>query len=176
MKKTPNDFDQLYQDYSDDVYRFILMRLGDPQKAEDLTQDTFIRAFKAYNRFNGEASVKTWLFTIARNITVDYFRAKKQVLSLPNWIQIKLDGNNPTPPEIIELGEEVQLLYEAIKKLKKPYQEVLILRKIQEFPVEESAKVLNWSISKVKSTTYRAMKALKHELLKGGEFDEKAIK
>ncbi|MGG1833286.1 sigma factor-like helix-turn-helix DNA-binding protein [Cytobacillus firmus] len=73
-------------------------------------------------------------------------------------------------------GEKVTLLYEAIRHLKLSYQEVLILRKIKEFSIKETAEILNWSENKVKITTSRALAALKKELQKRGEIHEELIR
>lgn len=175
MEESHQDFEQLYHIYSDDVYRFILMKIGDRQSAEDLTQDTFIRAYKNFHEFQHKSSVKTWLFSISRNITIDFYRSNKKIFSLPDWFGFETEQTVTTPADIIELGEEIELLYRTIKKLKKNYQEVLILRKIQEFSIEETAEILQCSASKVKSTTHRAMVALKKELVKGGHFDEQEV-
>lgn len=65
-------------------------------------------------------------------------------------------------------GEKVTLLYEAIRRLKLSYQEVLILRKIKEFSIKETAEILNWTENKVKITTSRALAPLKKNCRKGG--------
>jgi RNA polymerase sigma-70 factor, ECF subfamily len=168
-------FEQIYDLYSDDVYRFIFMKVNDQQLAEDLTQDTFVRVFKNYKQFENRSTIKTWLFQISRNITIDYFRSNKKIFSLPEWLSREPE-NSKTPAEVVELGEDIQILFENILKLKKSHQEILILRKIQEFTIEETAEILKCSISKVKSATHRAMAALRKELEKGGQYDEKVTR
>jgi RNA polymerase sigma-70 factor, ECF subfamily len=80
-----------------------------------------------------------------------------------------------TPQKILLKGEEAKLLYESINKLKLEYQEVLILRKIKEFSIKEVSEILGWKESKVKTTTSRAMLALKKRIIKRGEFIWKFI-
>ncbi|MDE5415648.1 RNA polymerase sigma factor [Alkalihalobacterium chitinilyticum] len=65
-----------YHTYSDDIYRYILMLTGDHELAKDLMHDTFLKAFKSVDTFQGRSSDKNWLYQIARNVTIDYKRKK----------------------------------------------------------------------------------------------------
>lgn len=66
-----------YWSHSDEIYRYILMLTADHELAKDLTHDTFIKAYKSMRSFRGEASVRNWLFRIARNTTIDDARKRK---------------------------------------------------------------------------------------------------
>ncbi|MFA9558587.1 RNA polymerase sigma factor [Evansella sp. AB-rgal1] len=156
-------WEELYIEYSDRVHNFILLMVGNEETAEDLTHDTFLKVKRTIDNFRGESSYYTWIISIARNVVYDYWRRRRKIRFFP------LKETHPlkdmeTPDEIFQKGEVVRELYEGIKKLKVSYQEVLILRKIQELSVEETSEVLGWSVSKVKSTTMRAMQALKQEM------------
>lgn len=168
MGKAEDRVLEIYHLYSDQVYRYIFLLVGDVQHAEDLTQETFIRALKSIDSFLGHASDKTWLFAIARNITIDFHRKRKVLVLLSDWIKDRVPSEDSLPEDIVNLGEETEQVYTALKKLKRPYQDVIILRKLKEFSIIETAQVLNWSEGKVKSTQLRALEALKKELLKGG--------
>lgn len=168
MGKAEDRVLEIYHLYSDQVYRYIFLLVGDVQHAEDLTQETFIRALKSIDRFLGNASDKTWLFAIARNITIDFHRKRKVLVLLSDWIKDRVPSKDSLPEDIVNLGEETEQVYTALKKLKRPYQDVIILRKLKEFSIIETAQVLNWSEGKVKSTQLRALEALKKELLKEG--------
>ena len=74
-----HEFDSLYRHESDRVYRYIFMLVRQSQSAEDLTHDTFLRAFRGINTFKNESSYATWLMKIARNVTYDHFRRKRIV-------------------------------------------------------------------------------------------------
>ncbi|WP_017185852.1 RNA polymerase sigma factor [Alkalibacillus haloalkaliphilus] len=152
--------------YADDVYRFLAFRLGSPD-VEDLVQDVFIKAIDHSHSFKGDASPKTWLLTIARNLAVDYTRKNKvrdwrRLLQYEEYQNPKVDQS---PEEIYEQKEASSLLYQFISELKPNYQEVLLLRGIEEMSVREVAAVLGWSESKVSVTYHRAIKALQR---KGG--------
>lgn len=81
----------------------------------------------------------------------------------------------PLPEEMVEIKESSQELYSALAKLKDSYREVIILRKIKEFSIEETSIILGWSESKVKSTLFRAIQALEKKLLKEGFLSEKIV-
>lgn len=154
----------LYETYSDKMFRFILMMAGDSQHAEDLTQETFIRAYQGFDNFEGRAKYQTWLYTIARNVTHDFFRKKRAISFIPSFFQDQPAVVDRTPEEIAELEDETVELYRALSSLKTSYKEVIILRYIKEFSTKETSEILRCSESKVKSTMHRAMPALRKEL------------
>lgn len=156
-------WEALYMEYSDRIFRFILLMVGSEEVAEDLTHDTFVRVESALKNYRGNASHYTWLVSIARNVTYDYWRRKKKIrfysMTKNNGFEAK-----EMPEELLVKEETVRELYIAINKLKLTYREVIILRKIQSLSIDETAEALGWSKSKVKSTLLRALEALKTEL------------
>lgn len=166
-------FHELYQDYSDDVYRYIYFMIGDYCIAEDLVQETFIRAFRSLSAFRREANIRTWLLSIARNSTIDYLRKKRISSWLPLLEQRDIASDQPLPEEILLKDEKIQELYLALTLLKRDQREVIILRKLQELSTIETAEILGWSEAKVKSTLLRGLQALKEKLV-GGDVDELA--
>lgn len=164
-----------YDQHSKSVLSFILLMIKDYQQAEDLTHDTFVKAYLYYDSFKHYSSEKTWLFSIAHNITVDFLRKRKPAMLFKEIFLIQKD-HVPLPEEICQLKEESSELYKAIGELKDTYRKVIILRKIKGFSIEDTAKILSWSESKVKSTLFRAIPALKKQLLKEGYSSEEAIR
>jgi RNA polymerase sigma-70 factor, ECF subfamily len=150
------------------------MMIKDYQSAEDLRHETFLKAYIHYDSFRGNSNPKTWLFSIAHNITVDYIRKRKTLTILQDILLFKKDLK-PLPEEIVEIKESSQELYNVLAKLKESYREVIILRKIKEFSIEETSIILGWSESKVKSTLFRAIQALEKKLLKEGVLSEKIV-
>lgn len=159
---------KLYNLYSDAIYRYILLMIGNTEQAEDLTQETFLRAFKGLDSFEGNATSKTWLYTIARNITLDYLRRKRIITWIPTILHTNIPDQQPQPEDIVELGESTKHLHRALNKLKPSYKEIIVLRKIKGFSISETMDILNWSEGKVKSTLFRALQAIKQELVKEG--------
>ncbi|QKY71042.1 RNA polymerase sigma factor [Lentibacillus sp. CBA3610] len=162
---------QWYDQYSAPVFKYILKMIKDVQRAEDLTQDTFI---KAYKYMSGETTVKypkTFLYRIAHNLTIDYLRKQAPINIMEDFLSRKKDPG-PSIEKIVEIREGARELYEALSLLKTSYRQVIILRKIEDFSVQETAHILNWSESKVKSTLFRALRNLEKLLIKGGFINE----
>lgn len=134
-------------------------------EVDDLVQETFIKAIKGLKSFKKEASPRTWLYSIARNVAIDFLRKNKRINDR-QFLSDEIDGKNDlkTPDKIFQLNETKKELYHAILKLKQSYQDVIILRSIKEFSVAETAAILNWSEAKVRITFHRALKSLEKEM------------
>ena len=91
------DLEELYQLYSPDIYRYLCGLTHDPVWAEDLLSETFLKAVRAFGRFEGRSSVKTWLFAIARNVWVDALRRKRPTLSYDDMLAGYLEQDMPDP-------------------------------------------------------------------------------
>lgn len=157
--------------YGDSVLTYILLMVGDYQHAEDLTQETFIKAFRHQQKFEQNSSVKTWLFSIAHNVTKDFFRKKHP---LQHYLNLTVDerDDKPIPEQLVVMSFQTEQLYKAIQQLKPTYRHVIVLRKLKEFSTVETAIILNWTESKVKMTLKRALVELKKELIEGGVSNE----
>ncbi|MHA6250407.1 RNA polymerase sigma factor [Oceanobacillus sp. CAU 1775] len=144
--------------YADDVYRFLVYYTGSID-VEDLVQEVFLKAVNRYDSYQGEASPKTWLISIARNLAIDEARKRKR----KDWrklIKHTQQSIEPNPEDLQISSEEKLLLHQSIAKLKQNYQDVIVLRGIEELSVNETAKVLNWTDTKVRVTFHRALKVL----------------
>lgn len=166
-------FHEWYEKYSHQIYSYILVLIGEPDQAKDLMQETFVKAFRSMSNYRGDASPKTWLFRIARNVTIDYQRKKNPYIYMVDSFWKVQSNRSSTPVEIMELGEEIQELYAALSKLKKEYREVIILRKIKEFSISETATILDWKESRVRTMLHRGIGALRTQLMKEGYRSEK---
>lgn len=161
-----------YERYSDAIFKYICVMTRDYQQAEDLTHETFIRAYNSYDSFKGNSTTKTWLFQIAHNVTIDFLRKRKPLRIIESFLQNKKDAS-PLPEDILDMKEEAREVYKALGKLKPAFREVLVLRKIKGFSIKETSDILNWSENKVKVTLHRAMPMLKEQLAKEGYLYEK---
>lgn len=164
MKTT---FDYLYDTYHQDVYQYIFYLVKNHQVAEDLIQETYIKVLKSHQQFRGESSEKTWLFSIARHTVMDFFRKQQREKNKwfglfkkeDDWLSVQ--STEPLPEEIVVLSEEQQLLYAQLDKLTIDQKNVIILRFIQTMSIHDTARILEWTESKVKTTQHRAIKKLK---------------
>ena len=159
-------FQDLYDRYHQDLYQFIYYMVKNRTTAEDLVQEVYIKVFKSYDTFKGESSPKTWMFSSARHVTIDFFRKEERRQNRSadyyEWHDHdeQLSDVQPLPDEIAEKNEEIQLLYRCLDDCTEDQRVVVILRYIQELSIQETAEVLNWTVSKVKTTQHRAIKFL----------------
>lgn len=163
MKAT---FEVIYDTYHQDVYQYIFYMTKDKSLTEDIIQEVYIKVLKSYDSFRGDSSEKTWLFSIARHTTMDFFRKqhqkKQRIAGFFNWNKqgTYLTDNAPLPEEVIILDEEMKQIYSQLDKCSNDQKQVIILRYIQSLSIQETAEILGCSSSKVKTTQHRAIKKL----------------
>ena len=135
----------LVQTYQQEVFRLALSILDDPGEAEEATQDVFISALNALDKYRGEATFKTWLFSITINVCRRWWRKRQNRERLNQALQsiFRLAGVGPTHPEEILIRREAKAeLWEAVAGLGEKHRLPLILFYEHELPVAEIAKVL----------------------------------
>lgn len=164
-----------FDDYFESIYSYILMLVKDPHTAEDLTQETFLKVIANEHQFKGQSSIKTWIFRIAYTTTMSYFRKKNPLTYYLDMYILSSKHNTPTE-EIALLNSQQKQFYEALRRLKPNYQQVIILRKIQGFSTKETSSILHCSEGKVKMSLSRALAVFKKELEKGGFTNETLIR
>jgi RNA polymerase sigma-70 factor, ECF subfamily len=159
-------FNELYKKYHTDLFNFLFYMVQSREQAEDLVQEVYIRVLKSYQNFKGDSSEKTWLFAIARNVAIDHFRKqrgwKQKMIAKWEIADLPIKDNSPLPDEVVFHSEEKQLVYKCLEKCSIDQRSVILLRFIQELSIIETAKVLGWKESKVKTTQHRAIKHLKN--------------
>lgn len=158
-------YNYLLNTFWDDVYGFQIKRIENENDAEDITIQTFSRAFDKIETYKDEYKFKTWLITISKNIHIDLIRKEKNSISKTiskdsedKLHQVLDDSHSPEDKLITE--QNLAKLLRDIKKLKPHYQEVINLRYFQEFSYKEISTQLNESISNVKVKLLRAKKLL----------------
>lgn len=158
-------FNFLLDTFWNDVYGFLLKRTQNENDAEDITIQTFSRAFDKIGTYNERYKFKTWLITIAKNIHIDFLRVKKTSItnerSHDHDQRVKeIIDETPTIEDTIITEQNLAKLLRDIKKLKPHYQEVINLRYFQEFSYQEISNALNEPMSNVKVKLLRAKKLL----------------
>lgn len=164
-------FEALVIDYKDNLINFIKRYCKDIHLAEDIAQDVFVEVYIHPERYNFKNSFKTYLFTIARNKAVDYFRKNNKEFVFDELLEWASD-DKIVEDKVIK-NEEKMMIHTAMKSLKQDYQVVIILADFEELSYKEVAKVMNKSLPQTKVLLHRARKALGKVLEKGGYIHEK---
>lgn len=156
---------ELIDRHRDRIYRFCLGWTGNPEDAEELCQDVFVRAYSALPRYQGEHHFSAWLFRIARNRCHDHHRSRSQrntrrnrPLEASRVDQLSAPG--PRPDENAADSEELRKLREAIAALPERLREVIALCSIEGLSQEECAALLGCSRRAVEGRLYRARQEL----------------
>ncbi len=154
---SPLDFEEIVEKYSDFVYNVAFRMMGKPEDAEDVAQDAFISAYRALDRFRGDARVTTWLYRITVNAALMKLRKEKRArtltqtgledVDLPDW------GATPEQSAVTsELGEKLQ---EGISMLQPELRGAVILRDVEGLSNAEAAEALEITVSSLKSRLHR---------------------
>ncbi|ALC90078.1 RNA polymerase subunit sigma [Bacillus sp. FJAT-18017] len=158
-------FTELYTKYHQEVFQFLFYMVRSKEQAEDLVQEVYIRVLRSYSRFEGKSSEKTWLFSIARNVAIDHFRKQKgwkqKLLEKFDWSTAQVRDHQPLPEEIALQREEIKGMFKCLDLCTHDQRAVLIMRYLNDLSIAETATVLGWTESKVKTTQHRAIKVLK---------------
>jgi RNA polymerase sigma-70 factor (ECF subfamily) len=149
------NFQDLYESYANEVYRFTLWLAGDPLEAEDITSETFIRAWVHNSKIRTE-TLKAYLFTISRNIYLQHQRRKRR--------DVVLDDVHPDPApgpdKRTESQHELQIVQRVLQTLPEIDRAAFVLRVQHELPYDEIARVLELSLTAAKVKVYRVRKKL----------------
>lgn len=135
-----DEVELIYQTYSKDVYQYLLYLCGNPDVAEDLTQETFLHVMKGIMGFRGESSLKTWIFTIARHAYYHWRHRNPNILSLDESFYDTSDTANMM--EHAENKDMVQTIMRYIHQLEEPCQTLMILRLTGDMPFKDIAAIL----------------------------------
>ena len=157
-------FNFLLDTFWNDVYAFQLKRTQNENDAEDITIQTFSKAFDKISTYNENFKFKTWLITISKHIHIDLVRKQKKTIrnaSKDNEERyLEIIDDSPTPEDKIITEQNLAKLLRDIKKLKPHYQEVINLRYFQELSYKEISEKLKEPINNVKVKLLRAKKLL----------------
>jgi len=159
-------FAALYDKCIEQVYRHVYYRAPSQSDAEDITQEVFIRAWKAINKYKKTgAPFVAWLLAIAHNLIVDYYKARKKLVSLEEAAAFS-QTDETSPEAMTEASLNRSYIKNAIFKLKGEKQKVILMRFIDGFSYGEIAKVLNKSEGAVRVIQYRALNDLRRVLMR----------
>ncbi len=168
-------FNEIVLRYKGKVYNFIHRMVPSPQDAEDLTQETFVRAYLSIASFQSRASLNTWLFRIATNQCIDYSRRSRKARGLVTSLSLdteedESEGQRDVPddaydPQRLLLNKELGAQLEsALRGLPEKQRAVVLLYDIEGLPYEEIAAIAGCPLGTVKSRLFNARATLRDKL------------
>ena len=158
--------------YGDGLLLFLYQIVGNIHEAEDLTEETFAKLCLKRPKYRGEASFKTWLYAIARNLALDLLRKKKRYVLVPPEDAEAMTAAAREAIDPYETNETNLFLRAAMQRLRPDYAQVLTLVYLEDLSIRDTAKVMRRSVHAVENLNARAKAALRKELEKEGYPDE----
>lgn len=156
-QEAEGDLEQLYRRYRGPVLHYLQGLCGSPEVAEELTQETFIRACAGILTFRGEASVATWLFRIARNVYLNSVRRPPSTrIDTEDLLALPDHGQYGDPVRRLDASEQRGRIALAMAQLSEKQRSILILRDVEQLSYAEIADVLEISLAAVKVNLFRA--------------------
>lgn len=172
-QQEPGLLNELIVRYQHRLLRYLMFLTGNRELSEDLFQEVWMRVLVRGGQFNGKSRFDTWLFTIARNLVID-FRRKRTWASLDELVEgaseddramsFEIADGQPTPFDRLSSREDRERVAEALLTLDTVYREVLVLRFHEDLSLQEIATVTRAPLSTVKSRLYRGLAAIKPTL------------
>lgn len=157
-------FELLMRHYLNSVYFFLFQLVREGALAEDLTQESFLKAWQNLHRFDETKKFRTWIFTIAKHTAFDALRKKREIplaylpIEEEEGILETIEDTQPTPDEIVERALTATELWKKIETLPVAYQVLLTLHYREGFSLEEIASLLEVPYNTIKSRHTRAIK------------------
>ncbi len=161
-KKDGREFEALYRKYADEVFNYLWYRLNyNREAAEDLTQETFVRAFEHLPKFQQRGySYKTYLLAIAKNLWINYLKQQKVKFSLDELTEVPAEA---LQAEKVDKKIAAEKLWRAVQQLPHQEKDAILMRYREEMKIKEMAKIMAKTPNAVKIILSRARKKLKQE-------------
>ena len=166
------DIDTLVRLYGPRLQRYVMFSLGDPDLAESITQDCFLKAYQGRGSFRGDCSVSTWLFSIANNLIRDQLRTKKfqfwrkaraQAIDVSELVSF-LPSAASSPETVLLAREKTKLVTEALEELSVNQRKVFLLKFAEEMDLDEISETMGMPMNTVKTHLRRAVLAIRARL------------
>ena len=176
-------FEQLVTDNEKRIYNLCRRMVGDQEDAAELTQETFLNAWRGLPGFQAESAFSTWLYRLASNVCLDFLRREKRRKSLSltvvsldqeEAVELEIPDQRYAPEGELERLEQRQAIRDGLARLSEEHRQVLVLRELSGLSYREIAQLLGVEEGTVKSRIARARGALRKVLVEVGNFFGKA--
>jgi len=158
-------FEKIYKQFSNGIFRYIYFKVSDFELAQDLTVNSFIRYWKILVKGEEIDNDRALLYKIAKGKIIDHYRKKgnNKHISLEKIDERLLGKIDPTE-DIVSRKQELEQIYLQIKKIKKDFQDVILLHYVEDLTIKEMAFILHKKENAVRVLLHRALKSLKEKL------------
>ncbi|MBI3952392.1 MAG: sigma-70 family RNA polymerase sigma factor [Candidatus Doudnabacteria bacterium] len=153
-------FARIYDFYSEPIYKFIFFRTGHKEVAEDILSDTFVKAWLKISQVNSAKALSTWLYQIAKNNIIDYYRVRKSQVCLDEVEEFLLEDGASAIDEL-NLDIEQRKIVDLVASLPKDQQQIIRYRFFEDLTNEEIALLMNKTEGSVRVIQHRAILKLK---------------
>jgi len=158
-----SDFQRLALSHLDALYNFAVYLTRNPAEADDLVQETYLRAFRFSHRFQPGTHLRAWLFQILRNTFLTFYRLRERELPLaedgvPDWDAPMFHEAPAEDPSVLEAHTDLE---RAMRRLPDEFRTVLLLAEVEGLPLEEVAQIMACPVGTVKSRIFRAKERLR---------------
>ena len=172
LKGDQNAFEEIVTLFQHRLYQVCYRMLGNAQEAEDISQEAFVRAYINIHTFDQKRKFSTWLFRIATNLCIDRIRKKKPAYYLDADVPgtdglnmySQLAATDELPEDEVERMELQQRIHYEIGRLPDKYRSVIILRYIEELPLQEIGDILGLPLGTVKTRVHRGREVLRKQM------------
>ena len=156
-------FEELYRKHATAIFRFVFIRVSDRATAQDITAETFLHLLKIIKKQTRIENPKALLYFIARGLIVDYYRKNKKTLPI-EVAENQTDLSQADLDKQMDEKQELAIIYAKVKRLKHEYQEVILLRFVEDLTIPEIASVIQKKENAVRVLLHRALQSLKKKL------------
>jgi RNA polymerase sigma-70 factor (ECF subfamily) len=156
----PSAFEELVRPHLDSLRRFIFSLSSNWQDADDIAQETLLKAFRSFKTFDDRASLSTWLYTVARSTCVDWSRSRIGKVRPHKPLKETLPAKGPNQDELLDAKLNAELLWRAIEQLDEKHRSVLVLFDIEGISYEEIAQIESVPVGTIRSRLSRARSRL----------------
>ena len=181
LRGNVNDFEKLVTAYEKNVYNIALRMVGDPEDAADMTQETFIKAYRALSGFRGDSKFSSWLYRIASNVCLDFLRSRSRhpqvslsTVDEDDRATFELPDMRQNPEEQLMKKLGMEAVHRGLEQLPEQQRQILVLRELGGLSYAELAQTLGLEEGTVKSRIFRARKRLCALLLCDGNISDGA--
>lgn len=164
------DFDRLYEEFASPIFNYVLRMVGDRDRAADITQDTFIKAYRKLDSLTDASSTRSWLYRIATNTAIDEMRRHR-------WVRLPEDADRgeherpdtaPGPEATVMAASLDERVQRALLRLRPNHRQCLLLSDIEDMSAQQIGEVMDLSAGAVRTLLCRARGEMRHELSNEG--------